>query len=144
MPWQGHLFIGQKVRNYQEAAEIFKSLGVEIEAFDNDEDAWEVFDGISLKKEVEYQGVNYPIEIDFMHESEGGYDFPVANDEDYTDAAVAFHLTQRYSGAILDHEHQHGGRPEPFEFDPIELDVILREVRTWWPNAKLMIWTVFY
>jgi hypothetical protein len=148
MPWQGHLFIGERVHSYQEAAEVFKSLGLEIKPFSSEEDAWDVFDQAHVSKEIDHRGVKYTAEITLIVEREGGVDFqfdkPIPTDEPYTDAAVAFHLTQRYRGEILDHEHQEGGRPEPFDFDPEDLVSILKQVREWWPKAQVMIWTVFY
>jgi hypothetical protein len=160
MPWQGHLFIGQKVHDYGEVIEIFQKLGVtELDALgeklksasdentksDIEQEVQEaLWDMSSVERTIHYKGVDWPVRIDFAHEGEGGADFPVDKDERYTDAAVCFHLTQRYRGAILDFEDQHGGRHEPFAFDPLELQEILVQVRSWWPDAQVLIWTVFY
>ena len=91
-----------------------------------------------------YRGVPFDVSVTFMHEMDGE-DFPTPDPEEmYTDAMVGFNLTERYRGAILDAEYTNGGRPEPFMFDPAELVVILDQVRLWWPEAQVAIWTLHY
>lgn len=167
MPWQGHLLIGQKVCDWVEVLEIFRKLG--LTQFDDlyertkfpgydplgedrdwSEDLNEEIqqalceNGRRPKKTIVHKGKTYEVRIDFEQEAEGGAIFPVPKDEEYTDACVAFSLTQRYRGAVLDFAHDKGGRPEPFEFDPQDILDILAQVHEWWPEAKALIWTKFY
>jgi hypothetical protein len=167
MPWQGHLLIGQRVHDWVEVLEIFRTLGVhEFDALydrtqkpgydplgeDRDwsddlnveiqEAIWDM--ETKLERTIVHKGVTYEVQIEFRHEGEGGALFPVPKDEEYTDACVYFSLTQRYRGAVLDFAHEKGGRPEPFEFDPQDIAHVLAQVNEWWPEAKAMIWTKFY
>jgi len=170
MPWQGQLLIGQSVKDYGEVVEIFRKLGVSHpELFAQGEklknaiasgldkklireiesDLWELTDEVSLPRTIVHKGVEHKVEIAFRHEGEGGAEFPTLkmygdDDLSYTDACVFFSLTSRYRGAVLDAKHERGGRPEPFEFDPQDIVDILAQVRVWWPEAKAMIWTIWY
>ena len=150
MPWQGHLFIGQKVHNYDEVRAIFKTLGktnwtLDGEPYPYDDEALSNDEYDDIQQTIEYRGNKIEVAIRLRIEGEGGCDFPAEQDErDYTDAMVGFALTRRYRGAILDAGFEHGGRPEPFVFDPLEIQAILDQVRVWWPEAQALIWTIFH
>ena len=139
MPWQGHLFIGQPVRNYQELRDILTKLGIENDKTPDDE----LFDGSMCKAvELELKGATYKASIVAYWEQEGGARFPATSG--CSDAAVALNLTSRYRGAILDAAYTRGGRPEPFVFDPNDILELLRQVREFWPEAQALIWDHHY
>jgi len=140
MPWQAQLYIGVPVRNYAEIREVLKQLKVKIPKM-SDEDL--LYEQPGLETHVKYKNKLFKIDVHPMHEDEGGSTFPVAPDEDCPNAIVGFPLTDRYRGAILD-AHIPRGRPEPFVFDPLECQALLKQVRAWWPEARLMIWEQFY
>jgi hypothetical protein len=140
MPWQAQLYIGVPVRNYAEIRRTFKQLKVKVPKKLADEDLF--YDAPGLDTLVRYKGRFFLVSVHAMHEDEGG-EFPVEDDDDSPCAIVGFPLTDRYKGAILDAHIPHG-RPEPFVFDPLECQALLKQVRAWWPEAKLMIWEQFY
>lgn len=135
MPWQGHLFIGQRVHDKKEAAAIMRKLAPASLSTKNIKDT-------PIAKTIRYRGKKFSVKIEFLFEVEGGAVLPMKGD--YTDAMVGFALTRRYRGVILDEEYQNGGRPEPFPFDPTELTKILKQVRKWWPEAQTLIWTIWH
>lgn len=139
MPWQAHLFVGVPVHNYDEVRAVFTKLGIGTALAVKDED----LSGVSKRASVKHRGKVFRVAIAFMREYEGGCEFPVGIEEKYTDAIVGFELTSRYKGAILDAKEPNG-RPEPFVFDPNDCAAILKQVREWWPAARLMIWDNFH
>ena len=143
MPWQGHLWIGESVSNWEEVRAIYDKLGID---YKDIKDEWnDFFRNPHLpgaKRQVRYKDTTFGVSITFEHEGEGGMRFP--NNEVYSDALVGFQITSRYSPAVIDSWCGTGGRPEPFEFDPQDLVDILKQVREWWPDAKCIIWTNFY
>lgn len=139
MPWQGHIYIGQKVRSYEEARSILANL-------DDDPDRdWDSMDIEALRAScfdasVHLHGNEFHVCVGLMEEWEGGDPYTY---DDSPDAMVGFGLTSRYKGSILDKDCENG-QTEPFEFDPSDITEILSQVRKWWPEAKAIIWTVFH
>jgi hypothetical protein len=162
MPWQGHLLIGQRVSDWYDVVKVYHSIGVheldelgtKLNGASTPEERDEIEEYIQefiwdelqdVKRKIWHKGIEFEVNIEFQHEAEGGTEFPSRDDYgEYTDAAVYFSLTSRYRGAVLDAKHEHGGRPEPFEFDPQDILDILIQVRKWWPEAQALIWTEFY
>jgi hypothetical protein len=144
MAWQAQLFIGVAVHDNEEAREVFQKLGDnhELESFEGEDLEEELYE-TTLKRTILHKGMSKEVEIFFRQECEGGQEWPVRRTEAYSDAIVGFALTSRYLPAILDEGHVHG-RPEPFEFDAHEICGILESVHEWWPEAKAMIWGVWY
>lgn len=126
MPWQGHLFIGQPFSTLEEGEAILKKLGIEV----NQE--YGLFESGAPRK-IEYGLGTITVRIEAMEETEGGE----------TERAVAFNLTNRYRGAVLDAEYPHG-RDEPFIVDIDAVAYILKQVREWWPEAECLIWDRHY
>ena len=114
MPTQGDLFIGEPAKDRAEAEAIYRKLGI---------------DGRGAERTVTYKGRQFLIYIYGMQ------------DVDSYERAVAFNLTRRYRGAILDIDRE---RTDPFTVDPQDLANLLAEVRTWWPDAKVFLWTRCY
>jgi hypothetical protein len=126
MPWQGDLFIGEPVKDEDEAFAIYRALGIKF-----DEDS--IFDGGGKDFHVTLRGRTIRVYVYAMVDSES------------CEKAVAFNLTSRYRGSVLDVDCKHedgrpSGRSDPFVFDPQDLLDLLAQVRTWWPNAKTFIW----
>ena len=129
MPCQGDLFIGEPVKAREEAEAVYRKLGIELEG--------DVFDGCGAERFVTFKGRDLSVYVYGMQDSETN------------ELAVAFNLTGRYKGCVLDvdckHENGHpSGRSDPFIFDPQDLVAILAQVRTWWPAASVFIWDRFY
>ena len=144
MPWQAQLFIGQRVHDAHEAREIFQKLGCHTLEYLNDEELEEeLWNDPKFDRYAFHKGENIEVEIRFRRECEGGCPWPVPRTDDYSDAIIGFALTSRYAPAILDKGHSHG-RSEPFEFEPHDICEILDKVREWWPEAKAIIWDVWY
>jgi hypothetical protein len=147
MPWQAQLFIGVPVKTHADIRAIYVQLGSgDVISGLTDEEL--EFDFGGIQKFVMWNDKLHHVNVEVMIEREGGTDFPVVDDtadttSAYTDAIVGFGITSRYRPAILDRMHPKG-RPEPFCFDPLELNEILVQVRQWWPEAQTMIWDVFY
>lgn len=147
MPWQAHLFIGEVVHDYVEIKEVLDKLGIDYShIMDNDD----LFSGEAYKKvilhipgELGTTGKNFTVAIQPMKESEGGTCFPVNKSNPYTDAIVGFELTSRYDPSILDRDYKHG-RPEPFVINLNEANVLLQQVRKFWPEAQLIMWDNFH
>lgn len=145
MPWQGHLFIGERVSTNADVRAIFTKLGYTGDLSDE-----EINDKMpSVSKTVELKGVTYPVSITFsMETDDGAYELPSGPDEDIdtshdTYAYVGFALTSRYSPAILDRAYEHG-RVDPFELDLEEIQIILAQARTWWPDCKVLMCDCFF
>lgn len=144
MPWQGQLFVGERVATCADVRAIFTKLGYTGDLSDE-----EIHDKIpTIQKTVELHGVEYTVSIEFALETEDGSDQLPANAEpgDQTDdtySYVGFALTSRYSPAILDRAYAHG-RVDPFVIDIEEIRIIMNQVRLWWPEAKLLMCDCFY
>lgn len=139
MPWAGHLYIGEKVRNTTDVIRVFQKLG---KSLDNDTKIQDLHK-FTTKISVEYMGETFVETISFQQETEEGVRWPLDPDEQYTDAIVGFALTSRYQPAILDYVYEHG-RPEPFEVDVVGMTEILKSVQTIWPEARVLIWTNYF
>lgn len=145
MPYQGQLFIGQKVRSRMEAVKILREL---------DDDPNHDWDEMERKVKDENESNLYwiPVSIPYKGEEikasvglhEVWEDNYVYQDDEYTNALVGFSLTNRYKGSILDKDWTEYGRPEPFEFDVDDLKGIMDRVKGWWADARVLILTVFY
>lgn len=135
MPWQAHLFVGQGVRTYSDVRLIFGKLGVEKERMDIAD--WAVGE-IVVKRQLTVGEVK----IRFVFEAESGDSFPVPRNAPIN-AFVGFPLTSRYKGAILDRKFPNG-RPEPFRLDLVEIQLILDQVRVWWPEAEILMYEIFH
>lgn len=138
MPWSGHLFIGQPVRDYAELRAVLTKLDIPCERASDD---FELFDGsfgrqiaLKLHDRTFYAWLAAELSDDFL--------FP-AHPGESTGAAVALRLTNRYKGAVLDADAQ-SGRTDPFCFDPEDIAELLRQVRIFWPEAQAMIWDVHF
>lgn len=142
MPWQAHLYVGERVATFDDVRRVFAKLGHIDPITDEDIDYKET---PALKKTITLDGQTFNVTVEFEQESEGGSSFPSdpANG-DYTDALIGIALTRRYSAAILDRAYEHGGRPEPFRLDLVEIHSILDQVHVWWPDAELFMFEVFH
>ncbi len=140
MPWQGDLFIGETVKDKTEAEAVYAKLGIRIEKHDFEEEP-DVFNGTGDERFVNFKGRKLRVYVYGMCDSET------------CEKAVAFNLTDRYKGSVLDIDcvHKDGyragepsGRYDPFIFDPQDLVDVLAQVREWWPDAKVFIWDRFH
>jgi hypothetical protein len=134
MPWQGDLFIGEPVKTREEAEAIYQKLGIKLRARHAPPD---VFDGSGDERFVIFKGRKLRVYVYGMQDSESN------------ELAVAFNLTSRYKGSVLDIDCKHkdgepSGRSDPFVFDPQDLVDILAQVRTWWTEASVFIWDRFH
>lgn len=138
MDRKAHLVIGVPVHDYEEARAVLKRLGVPADTVDKA--AW--LSKIIVQKELVFKGQRHEIRIRFDREQNADWpsSFPVGHNEKNTDAAVFFFLTSKYGGAVLDRGAEHSV-PEPLPIDPLDLVGILDQVRAWWPEAQLLLWT---
>lgn len=111
-----------------EALDVFKRIGIELEDNGLDDPEY-MFDGSGGMKSITYDGRQFDVHIHGIDE-EGA-------------RAVAFNLTGRYRGYVIDAHCPHG-REDPFVLDPFKLCELLTEVRTWWPEAQLLLIGIFY
>ena len=137
-PSQGQLLIGQPVTAYQDVRDVFASLGVDTTGVADYD-----LSGLESEHAISWRGREIEVIIAFSAGRGGGSTFPARPDDNAADALVGFDLTSKYVGAVLDQDCPHG-RPEPFVFDPLEVAGILFQVRTWWPAAQAILWTVAY
>lgn len=137
MPWQAHIFVGERVHDYDEVRAVFDKLGYKHGDIDDDELQEEEFSA-----QITAYGVQHEVSVQFYQEQEGGIEFPVSRSDPYTDALVGIKLTQRYEPGIFNSGWPHG-REEPFELDLEELGKVLAQVRKWWPDAKILMMDVF-
>ncbi len=146
MPWQGQLYIGQRIHNIDEARAVLTALhrAGDDRIPERDEDDDDIGELPSLTRNVVHAGKPFTVQVEVHQTEEGGVSFPVPASEPYTDALIGFELTARYRGAILDAAFTSGGRPEPFAVDVAAVADILRQVREWWPSAEVLILTMFY
>lgn len=164
MPWQGHLMIGEQIRDYQQMVTVLNKLG-EIEQTTVDdhissliedskeqiskEDKEEILSEFYLcryflkkvNKTVVYKKRVFPCEIQVYYEPESGISFPSSSKD--TGAFIGFKLTSRYKGSILDFDCSHG-RTDPFVIDLIGVHDILEQVRVWWPEAQFLMMDFFH
>lgn len=145
MPWQGDLFIGQPVKDANGALAIYETLGIpspQSQQFGDTVIEPDVFDGKGKAFKITFRGRELRVYVYAMQDSET------------CERAVAFNLTGRYEGKVLDidckypeGEYRGGepsGRPDPFVFDPKDLVEVLEQVRAWWPGASVFIWDRFH
>jgi len=147
MPWQAHLFIGEPIATYEQAAAILIKLGADpaqVEAKKDELDYHAPEDLGTPKRSITYRGVVHEVAPAVFVEGEAGDSFPEQDPKAMnTFAMVCFPLTTRYSPEILDVGNPHG-RPDPFIIDMDGVADILRQVREWWPEAQFMVCDVFH
>jgi hypothetical protein len=136
MPWQGDLFIGEPVKTREEAEAIYRKLGIVIGTSKHNPEP-DVFNGDGAERFVTFRRRELRVYVYGQQDSESNT------------LAVAFNLTGRYRGVILDIDCKHAdgrpsGRSDPFVFDPADLADILAQVRVWWPDASVFIWDRFH
>lgn len=139
MPSQAQLYIGQRVHDFEEIEALYKKLGVDTTDVDP-EDPYTLYDCEKSVK-LNYQGEEVTLLLGFHYDNEGS--FPVPRDEDYSSALVGISLTSRYAPTLLDRGHEHG-RPDPFELDLGALASLLEQVRTFWPEAEVLMMDIWY
>lgn len=133
MPDQGQLFIGEITSSYEQVRDVLEKLGVSVDVGDQTLEDALCDDLFHLEKYVVDDGKTRRVKVEFHWSSETGPD----------ESLVGIELTSRYSPAILDEGMPHG-REEPFVVDVERIQTILAQVREWWPDARLILWTVFY
>lgn len=142
MPYQAHLFIGERVGTFDDARGVLRRLGVRDDQMPEDEEEFDehLRDGLAEsfalpERQIIYRGTQYAA-IPFLFAEEFPAEEPTS---DYTCALIGIPLTSRYRGAILDVDYVRGGRPEPFEINLDDAADLLRQVQEWWPTAKLLM-----
>lgn len=122
MSMQGDFFIGvplQYAGMVDEARAIYKQLGIPV--------GDGLLGGSGKNFGVHLRGRTYPV-----------YVYAI-DDKESEQMAVAFQLTGRYAGRVLDADYE-SGRTNPFVFNPEDLVAILADVRQWWPEAQVFLW----
>lgn len=137
MPWQAHLFIGERVHDFDEARAIYLKLDPNVKFPDDVYDEWP-----EVPFELKLHGKSYDLGCSLFIEGEGGYPWP-SEDKYNTGAMVCIPITSRYSPSILDRAHM-CGRPDPFEINLEEVTDLLNQVRETWPDAQFMICDRFH
>ena len=143
MPWQGHLWIGEKPKSLEDVADIWKRLGQDVNLNQEPEDISVALEYIHIDTEITVDGIEMPVTISFATEWERlGSMGEILKRE--MDMLVGFKLTSRYRGSILDKGDK--GRPEPFEVDIAKTKDILEQIRTKmnWPEANVYMWTQWH
>lgn len=130
MPSQGDLFIGVPVKDAAEAIQVFNKLQINIENQpSSEEEDIDPFDGRGGKRQIIYDGKTFDVHIYGINE-EGTM-------------AVAFNLTSRYRGAVIDIDCKNG-RDDLFILDLSNISDLLDRVRAWWPEAQVFLLDIFY
>lgn len=133
MPWSTHLYIGQPVTSLDQARAILTKLEVThsngTRCIPIDKAVDEDFDNAFGKQVVvEYKGKSFTVWLGYEAEYEGEFTH-----------AVSFCLTSRYRGSVLDADERHG-KPDQYVIDIDGAAEVLRQVRTWWPEAQIFMW----
>jgi len=149
MPWQAQLFIGKRIRTFNNIRAIFDELGIDHSQASDENLRYPEDCGPPLVKKVTLtlDDFSFTAEMTAMFECEGGSDFPAVDtlmiEEAYTDAIIGLPLTGRYRPSILDRAHEHG-RPEPFTINLHEAAELLGQVQAFWPDAELLLWDMYH
>jgi hypothetical protein len=149
MPWQGHLWIGEPVHNYEEVREALLRAGASKDELpEQDDELYEV--NVVIDDKIKHLPCvpddNDEYFVEFLHEGESGCPFPPQDkyEQQSPFALVGFPITMRYKGEILDREFVEGGRPDPFVINLDEVHQLLEAVHKFWPQAQLLLMDNFF
>jgi len=148
MPWQAHLFIGERVIDQTDVRRILTTLQHPDASLSDDDLDASVEDRTDFETPftLTYKGRQFSLPATLYIEGEAGGD-PLPRKARFRDensfALFGIQITSRYKGTLLDLGTPHG-RPDPFVLDLAALADLLRQVRERWPAAEILMMDVFH
>lgn len=148
MPWQAHLWIGERILNGTDARRVLATLGLDPRKVPDDPEALQDFADEHLRTRVTLscRGVTKSLPVHLVIEREAGASYPITSGADLSCfALVGVQITSRYQGTLLDAGHP-GGRPDPLVLDLDELRALRDAVRQQlpWPAAEVLMMDLFH
>ncbi len=155
MPYQAEVYVGKIICSIHDIEETFKHFGKPLTKcfLDRLKNDWCLLEQEIEEEEIEpiflkIEGKSFPIKIDT--DCESGIEFlsvyntnTKTGQKGDTNFLLGAELTSKYIPTLLDIGWE-CGMPDPFVLDLDRLQKIREEVKKQWPEAEILMMTVFH